>query len=352
MSLVRQLALAVLAISFFTGIALFGQLPSLRRTPIGYLHRLLRYNLPASLRVLDQKLTNGALTPLLHRCGNYLMNEPHPLVMMFYIVLVTGGIWIDPGIITPQNHKSALRMYPYNRIIFSTTAPPCRTCHLQKPARSKHCSICKACVAKHDHHCIWVNNCIGLNNTRHFLAFLMATNILLSCGVVLCFGILQTVLQINGIDLRRLRVAGWTEWIVYMGAAILEEVHVGAVFLLCVLCGILSFVFTAYHLYLVWAGTTTNETTKWADLMEDIKDGMIFKTDVAEDCAEEQAEGKAVEWPRTSRQSLYRIKEGNTGDLPRGVVWFRVQSLAEVDNVYDLGGWSNLMDVVFPKKLA
>ncbi|KAL2156595.1 hypothetical protein VTH82DRAFT_1340 [Thermothelomyces myriococcoides] len=49
----------------------------------------------------------------------------------------------------------------------------CVTCMIRTPLRSKHCRRCQRCVAKHDHHCPWVYNCIGVNNHRHFLIYLV-----------------------------------------------------------------------------------------------------------------------------------------------------------------------------------
>ena len=52
--------------------------------------------------------------------------------------------------------------------------PLCVTCRIPRPVRSKHCSICGYCIAKMDHHCGWVNNCIGQKNYLLFLVFLVS----------------------------------------------------------------------------------------------------------------------------------------------------------------------------------
>ncbi len=82
MSVLRNLAIGVGLISFITFVALFGQLPALRRTPIGWLQRLLCLHTPNGLRTIDRAVTGGRITNQSRELGQYLFYEKNPVVLV------------------------------------------------------------------------------------------------------------------------------------------------------------------------------------------------------------------------------------------------------------------------------
>ncbi|XP_077130639.1 palmitoyltransferase ZDHHC4 isoform X2 [Ranitomeya variabilis] len=122
------------------------------------------------------------------------------LVFLPY-VLITGNLYFyykccssDPGRVTKQNEAFYIRVYEYDEIMFHHSNK-CPTCHLMKPARSKHCGVCGSCIQRFDHHCVWVNNCIGALNIRHFLLYLLSLSLTAAClAAVITAFLLQVVL--------------------------------------------------------------------------------------------------------------------------------------------------------------
>jgi palmitoyltransferase len=55
----------------------------------------------------------------------------------------------------------------------------CPECEVLRTPRSRHCNLCKRCVDRFDHHCPWVNNCIGKNNFRYFYCFILSQSLYL-----------------------------------------------------------------------------------------------------------------------------------------------------------------------------
>ncbi|KAK4901683.1 palmitoyltransferase swf1 [Elasticomyces elasticus] len=299
MGALKNVLLAILVLSLLTFIALFGQLPALRKTPIGWLQRALCLHLPNSLKKVDRLATGGRVTSKSKRLGHYLFYEQNPVVLK--------------------------------------------------------------CVAKSDHHCPWINNCLGRGNYRYFLF------LLLSLGVLQIYGTYLSVYILGPIYREARSESTWED----VGNALVEAINEGGISiagvgLLAALTAVLPLGLLAYHCYLVWAGMTTNESQKWADWRDDMADGCVFKASrtqlgthnrlqkyanqgVADDnpalsIGLEDEDEVFVEWPISSDPVVVRTNDGKPPAGQEGL-WTRIWSLDEVENVYDLGGWENFVEV-------
>lgn len=68
----------------------------------------------------------------------------------------------------------------------------CHICDVHVSEKAKHCSACNKCIYDFDHHCIWLNTCVGGKNYRLFLTML----VLIVIGTMIVF--LNSLLQFIG----------------------------------------------------------------------------------------------------------------------------------------------------------
>ncbi|XP_018587236.1 palmitoyltransferase ZDHHC12-A isoform X2 [Scleropages formosus] len=115
----------------------------------------------------------------------------------------------------------------------------CGYCLLLQPMRAKHCQRCRRCVRRYDHHCPWMENCVGERNHRSFVFFLAVQLVVLVWGLQVAW---------SGFS----ATATWEAWLRHNG------------FLLAAFCvvGVFSVVvllLLGSHLYLVSLNSTTWE---------------------------------------------------------------------------------------------
>lgn len=81
----------------------------------------------------------------------------------------------DPGVISNNHEQMSQTIIKFVEQDEFSLEQFCTACIVRKPIRSKHCVDCDRCVSKFDHHCPWVDNCIGDKNLKYFIGFVFWT---------------------------------------------------------------------------------------------------------------------------------------------------------------------------------
>ncbi|XP_055341829.1 palmitoyltransferase ZDHHC14-like isoform X2 [Paramacrobiotus metropolitanus] len=133
---------------------------------------------------------------------------PMTLGILFFTVftLFLVNSFMDPGVVQPYLHSDLLRLEQQLRIregmhyvaeafIVTSDNPTerasvrrqsqwlvngqtvitefCYHCRLYQAPRVHHCQLCGRCVERFDHHCPWLDNCVGLRNYPYFILMLI-----------------------------------------------------------------------------------------------------------------------------------------------------------------------------------
>ena len=130
----------------------------------------------------------------------------------------------------------------------------CTICKSSRFLSSKHCGKCNRCVHGFDHHCKWINNCIGKKNYKCFICALAALTIntlTVICTIIIV--LLDFYIEDQNIDLDiRKRIHNFEN-----NKAWIAETMVLSFF--CLLCFLLSCNLLFFHIYINIKGITTYE---------------------------------------------------------------------------------------------
>lgn len=266
------------------------------------------------LRFYPLQAIHNDTIPDIHRTLGYIA---------FGSCLVT---WIiaslaPPGDITPGT-LSIYDNYAYDNVLYSDDHV-CPTLQIRKLARSKFDRYTQRQVPRFDHFCGWLNQAIGEDNYRHFLAFLTVHAFACAYGSIMTGWIFWASCGSSSTSTIAAATSTANPYYNPLLAVVVWALYVVAVMLLA---------FWAFHIRNIARGMTTNEYYKWENKKQN-QPNHQYRGGPSTSLIESSSSSSTTSTTKTTSSSTSPSRNNNK-------------------NIYDLGVWRNFQEILFPRSTA
>lgn len=180
-------------------------MPVVRNDPCGWTCLLMTY---AAVIYADYVIIKWVVLQTMQDSAWGIVNiAVYNSIVLLLFISHSRAVFSDPGIVPLPSHpidfsdehqqtsknkkgnKNSSNTIPSG--LMTNQTPPdedwtiCTRCEMYRPPRAHHCRICKRCIRRMDHHCPWINNCVGERNQKYFLQFLFYVGLLAVYSILL-----------------------------------------------------------------------------------------------------------------------------------------------------------------------
>ena len=112
-------------------------------------------------------------------CFNNYLKIIGIIIYLIFLFSYTYTATINPGY--PKHDIDSITGEPRKKFYY------CNVCKLwaNREKKTMHCPDCNICVEGNDHHCPWTGKCIGANNYKSFIIFVVSIFVLFTHFIIL-----------------------------------------------------------------------------------------------------------------------------------------------------------------------
>uniref|UniRef100_A0A3P9IH44 Palmitoyltransferase n=1 Tax=Oryzias latipes TaxID=8090 RepID=A0A3P9IH44_ORYLA len=217
----------------------------------------------------------GIHIPLLPQPWHHVAYATLGAVFVVHFFTHVAAVTVDPAdasVRAKVDYSSPLPRFDRSKQPHVIKDQHCFLCDVQVSGpRVKHCSSCNKCVEDFDHHCKWLNTCVGGRNYWLFFSALVSALV----GVLLLFMLILFIFVQHIRDPQILRTAPQlgalpenSTWLLFLPFAPIETSSAALltitfiVLMLSTICLVLLSHLLCFHLYLFHKGISTFEYVK------------------------------------------------------------------------------------------